>query len=482
MTDGGRARRAARWEALRAVLALAWPAALQNLLQSAMFFCDTAIVGRLPVAPGAPQPLAVIQLVGPIVWSVTVITSFFSVGTTALVARAVGERDPAKARKAASVSMRLAALAGVAIAVLGLWGAEPLIGLYCGPNVLPETRHDAARFLQIMAAGFPIHLLGHIQMSALRGAGNTVAPMTAGILANALNVVGNYGLILGRWGLPALGVPGAAVATVAATFVEVCCLFWVMTGRATAFLWGGGAPGRLLAVPFSRAFAWDRNLARTTLQVSLPSLAEAVVSHSAFLAFQRVINEMTESAMAAHRIAITLESVAFLPAFGLYVGAAAYCGQRLGEGRPDLAERGVRAAAGAGAALFLAISALFLAVPERLAGMFIAPPLDSAGAALRRQTLDLAAVALRIGAIEVPLIAAAMALYGGLRGAGETRGPLWVAFVGGWLLRVPLAVLLGLSAGWGLAGVWTGTVVDWGARLTIYRRLFRKGAWKQVSL
>ncbi len=462
----------------REILILAWPAALQNLLQSAMFFIDTRVIGYLPIDPSGSHPLAAMQLCGPLVWSSTVISGFFVVGTTAVVARAVGERDLAKARRATAISMRLAIVVALVAALAGFLAAEPLMRAYGGSAVHPQTIADASSFLKIFAVGFPLHLLVLTQMSALRGAGDTLSPMAAGILANLLNAVGNIALILGAWGCPAIGVPGAAVATVLATAFEAVLLTFflvrggIRTGKSTISL----------TLPLRAFTSWDASMARSILTVSLPALGEAVATHSAFLAFQKSINHMSETAMAAHRIAITLESLAFMPAFGLYVACAAYAGQRLGEGRSDLAERGVRWTATRGAALFCVLSALFAGLPEILAGMFLEVPGTPQDLLVRNETITASAVCLRLAALEIPLIAAAMALYGGLRGAGETKGPLWVSLVGGWLLRVPLSYGLGLSLGWGLAGVWTATVLDWTVRTALYLRLLARERWKKIAL
>lgn len=446
----------------REILRLSWPAAVQQLLQSAMFFVDTALIGHLSPEAGGSQPLAAIQICGPLVWSAATIASFFAVGTTAVVARAAGERDPTKARRATSVSMRLALWAGLAAGVLGLLGAPAFTDLYGGPDLHPRTRSDATLFLRIFAAGFPMHLLVLVQMSALRGAGDTRSPMTAGLLANVLNAAGNVLL------LPRLGVPGAAVATFVATLAEGA---WLSRRLARGPRKAVGP--FVLTLPYREFGRWDLPAARTILGVSLPSLGEAIVSHSAFLAYQHAINRISEAAMAAQRIAITWESLAFMPAFGLYIGTAAFCGQRLGEKRPDLAERGVWRAAAWGAGFSLVLSAAFLAAPEGLSRLV---------AGEEPATVALAAGALRIAAAEVPFLVAATALYGGLRGAGETKGPLLVSFVGGWLVRVPLSYALGLSLGWGLAGVWVATLADWACRTALYARLFSRGAWKRVVL
>jgi Na+-driven multidrug efflux pump len=98
------------------------------------------------------------------------------------------------------------------------------------------------------------------------------------------------------------------------------------------------------------------------------------------------------------------------------------------------------------------------------------------------EVLDLAGVAVQIAALEQPALAAQFVLSGSLRGAGDTRSPLYVSLVGVTLFRVPMVYLLAIVLDWGLAGVWWGTTLDWAARATVSYALYRRGRWKRVAI
>jgi Na+-driven multidrug efflux pump len=118
------------------------------------------------------------------------------------------------------------------------------------------------------------------------------------------------------------------------------------------------------------------------------------------------------------------------------------------------------------------VGILFALFGRQIASLFGSTP----------EVLDLAGQAVRIAALEQPTLAAQFVLAGSLRGAGDTRSPLYVSLVGVLFFRVPVVYLLAIVLGWGLAGVWLGTALDWAARAATSYFLFRRGGWKLVEL
>ncbi len=416
------------------------------------------MIGLLPGA----GPLAACGIVGPLLWSITVIFTAFTVGTTALVARAKGERDEGKARSAVASALVLASLLGLPVAAGGIAAARPIVELFAGGNVPAEVREMAVGYLRFTIAAFPFDFLALAAMAALRGAGDTKTPMLATLGANLFNVLGNYLLIYGNAGFPRLGVPGAGLATALAGVLEAGFLLLALDRG-----WGGRL--RLRARDLREA---SGPTLRSLLRISMPSGLEAVLFHAGFLLYQRAVFALGETAIAAHRVAITLESVAFMPAYGFHIAAATLSGQMLGARNPALASRGVVETARIGTALMGIVSLAFLALPTLLASLFH----SDAG------VLAIAGRCLPVAAVEIPFLTLAFALSGGLRGAGETRGPLLATLVGAWGLRVPLSYLLGAPRVLGLPGIWVATTLDWGTRCLLLVGLFRRGKWLDVRI
>ena len=180
-----------------------------------------------------------------------------------------------------------------------------------------------------------------------------------------------------------------------------------------------------------------------------------------------------DTAMAGHRTAVGIESLAFMPGYGFSVACGALVGQYLGAGRPDRAEEGFRVSAQLAVGVMVTLGVVFLVVPEHIVRFFVPgnPGVERAASAC-----------LRISALELPFLALAMVLGGALRGAGDTRSPLIVAAIGQWVVRIPLSWLLAIQLGWGIAGAWVTMVVDWGARAAIFWVLWKRGRWKTLKL
>jgi Na+-driven multidrug efflux pump len=202
---------------------------------------------------------------------------------------------------------------------------------------------------------------------------------------------------------------------------------------------------------------------------------EPLLLQSGFLVYNKVITRLGVIPMAAHRAAITVESLTFLPAYGFAVAGSAVVGQYLGAGRPDKAEAGLRVCAGTSTLFLTAAGIAFLFFSPDLVRLFLRGPGEAA-------TVEAAATALKISALEQPFMALAMALGGGLRGAGDTKSPLIVGALGTWGVRIPLAWALAFPAGLGLNGIWITMIADWALRTAVFAVLFRRGRWKSIKL
>ncbi|MEM7167951.1 MAG: MATE family efflux transporter [Planctomycetota bacterium] len=447
----------------REILRLALPAALQHLMQTVVFLADTRMVSAF--ADGDSGPLAAMAVTGPVVWSLTVICTVTTIGTTALVARRVGENRGDAASRIAGASVMLALAVGTVVAAIGLpfcrslvvslastGGAEPSAALIDG----------ATGYLGWFLLLFPLRAAAMTLEAALRGAGDARTPLAGGVLANLVNLGGNWLFIFGALGLPAMGVAGAGLATAIAAVAEFVFLLFLVLRR-----WSPRLQLRWSDLSFQ-----DRAGLRSVLAISSPAFVEALIFHSGFIVYQLAIYQLNESSIAAHRIAITLQSLAFLPATGFLVSASSLSGRLLGAGEPGLATRAATRNVTLGVLCMLPLSALFILAAEPLAGLF----------SDRQQEVAAAAQCLRLGGLETPFLLIATALTGTLRGAGETRAPAVVSALGTWLVRVPFSWLLGVTLGFGLVGVWWSTVLDWLARAALLARCVQRGRWRERQI
>ena len=450
--------RAERAGLRRELFRQAWPLVLLNLSRTFMFFVDTALVGRLDEAS-----LASMGIIGPISYTLLSVLTALSTGTLATVARAFGEKDPAKQRRSAAAGLVLAALAGLPLTLGGILLLPEMARLFPIEGA-PEATGMARAYLRIEGAALFFICLDLAASGILRGVGETRVIMAASIGANVVNAALDAVLIFGLLGAPRMGVVGAGLGTAIAQTLQAVVLVGV--------LWTRFSPLRL---DLRALRAVDRPALARLLRVTGPAVVEPMVLQSGFLAYTKIVTLLGATSLAAHRAALAVESLTFMGAYGFVMAGSALVGQTLGQGRPDRAAAALTICARLTAGVMSSVGLFFLAVPYVFVGIFVEGP-ELAGAA------GLAADCLRIAAVEQPFMGLAMALAAGLRGAGDTRSPVAVAVLGVWMVRVPLAWALAFPAGLGLHGIWITMIVDWAVRTLILAFLVKRGRWKDIRL
>jgi putative MATE family efflux protein len=439
----------------REVWRQAWPLVLQNLSRMLMFWVDTAFAGRLDETSQAAMGVA-----GPISYTVVSVLAALSVGTIATVSRAWGEGDPVRRESEAAASAVAALLAGIPLTLIGVWALPALATLYAVPDA-PGATAAAQAFLRWEAGAFLFLCLDLSASGILRGAGRTAVPMVASVAANALNIPLAWMFMFGHLGAPRLGLEGAGVATAIAMTFQGLLTF--------GSLWTPRSPIRLRISSLARTgrASLDR-LAR----VVIPAAVEPLVLHAGFLAYTKLVTLLGTTALAAHRVALAVESLTFMGGYGFVMAASGLVGQALGEGRPDKADAALRECGKLALAVMVPIGLLFLVIPDVFTRVFAPLP----------AVAGLAAACLRIAGVNQPFMALAMTLAGGLRGAGDTRSPVATAVVGVWLVRVPLAWALAFPAGLGLRGIWITMILDWASRVATLGVVYLRGRWKAIKL
>ena len=449
----------------REILRLAIPAILQYLLHTLQFLVDTKMVSASSDADDVS--LAALNLVSPLCWSLTTIFTVTAIGATAIVARRTGENQRLQAATATYTALVLAFAVGSLVTLIGFTGRESCIGWLEGQLTSgnPEQAQEIARladgYLKWFLWLFPLRALAMTLEATLRGAGSSLLPVFGGVLANVANIIGNAVLLFGLWGAPRMGLEGVGLATGLAPLFEVALIL-------TVILWS--REGRIsLRIP--GALRFDLSQAKETIRHSAPAFGAALLFHSGFVVYQLAILKLDATSMAAHRIAISIQSMAFLPAHGFQAAAASVSGRLLGAGHPDDAYRSAWRSCRVGLILVIPVMVLFLTASDALTGIFD----------IQEETQSLAALCLMIGALEVPFLLVTESLTGTLRGAGANLPVMWITAVGSWGFRVPFAWILAFGyfgfPAMGLQGVWVATVLDWILRSGLTAIAIRRRGW-----
>ena len=422
-----------------AIFALAWPAVGTTLFQVLFNVTDTFWVGRTL----GPAALAGVSVASYAVWIMTSIGELVGVGLTAVAARRHGERNPAAAAVAAGTALWMALAIGLAVAAAGVALLDPLFGAMQAPTDVSEYGRE---FLVVQLLGAALVYGYFVVAAAFRSSGDTRTPFYLLGTAVLVNLVLDPVMILGIGPFPALGVYGAALAT-------------VLT-RGLGFLVGWAILVRRGAI--RNAFRWS--IARTIARIGLPMTLTGVLFSLIYVWLARVTAAFGTPALAALGIGHKVEGISYMTCVGFALAAETMVGQNLGAGRPDRARRAGWTTVRIAGVPTLAFGVLFLLVPGPLAAVFT----DDAA------TIAAAAAYLRIVAAAQIAIAFEQVFEGALGGAGYTIWPMvWVVALSA--VRIPLAPWA--ASHWGLTAIWwvlTLTAVGRAVALTL---LWQRGAW-----
>lgn len=444
---------------------LAWPALAENLLATLVQFIDTAMVGALGATATAAVAVAVNATP---IWLLNGIVTSVGVGGTALVARMIGAKD----REGAEAAARQVFLAAVALAVT-LFAATMIVAPYV-PRWMraePVLHADATAYLRLVGLAFIPHYTGMALGSVLRGAGDTRTPMWIAAAANVLNVLGNFlliyetrtlqlfGLSLPVWGA-GMGVRGAAISTAVSTGLAGLWMVWAIT-----------RPKSRLRLSLHRLRP-NADLLRRIFRVGFPAALERVTINVGQLFFVGMIAAIGTAQLAAHHLAVTVESLSYMPGFAFGVAATTLVGQSLGATDVPAAKAQGRLTIGIGVVVMTLIGVGLFAFAHCLIAML------TPDGTVR----EIGTVLIRICALEQPFMALSMVGSGALRGAGDTRVPFVISLIGMWGVRLVLARWFVYGLGWGVNGAWYAMVLDVAVRGTLMGARFARGKWAYLRV
>ncbi|HUI26898.1 MAG TPA: MATE family efflux transporter [Candidatus Kryptonia bacterium] len=434
------------------VALLAYPVVLQTLSDTIMQVVDSAIVGHLGVTE-----LGAVGFGGVWLWTLMVIFVGTATGVQTFVAQAfgAGRRRECGPWVWQSIYALLPAAAVWFTAVALLFGK--LVQLM-GPS--PELQTLAVHYAHARLWGAPAVVVGVACTSFFRGLGDTRTPLAGTMVAISLNAVAAYGLVFGRFGLPAWGIAGAGAATAMAN--------WTYASILVVALLRPRVVSTYATTPVRPHLATIWRYVRTSVPIGGQWLLDMI----SFALFSTIIARMGNASIAASQAMIQLLSMSFMQAFGISIASGALVGRYVGARDLDAATRSHHSALKLGITFALAVFVLFLSVPDVLLGIFTADP----------EVLRLGRPLLALGAVFQLIDAVGIIASGSLRGAGDTRFPFLVSSSLAWLVRLPLVYLLAVVLHGGVAGAWLGELGFVSLLGTAWLLRFRAGAWRTVRI
>ena len=442
------------------VLALAWPTMLEQMLQVAAQYVDSAMVGRLGAAATASVGATVT-----INWMVGSTLSALGVGFLAFIAREYGAQRFDNAGKAVAQSVLAALVAGLFFTVVTL-SLSPFIPGWM--NAQEDIRPVASRYFFIIYTPMLLRAATVVFGTVLRASGDTRTPMRVNLLVNIVNVVLNYLLIYPTRNVALLGLtvrmPGAGLGVIGAAI-----------GTAAGFAMGGVAMTIALwrhpkISPRGRSLKPDWRILKPCLKVALPAALQRFGTSFGYVAFASLINSLGTISTAAHSIANTAESAFYIPAYGIQTAAATLSGNANGMKDQKYMKSITRTLLILEPSL-MAVSgtALFLLAPRMMA-MFTPDA----------EVIRLGTRVLRMVAVTEPLYGIAVVLEGIFMGVGDTMYAFVCNIAGMWGVRVMGTALLVRVLGYGLTAAWGAMIAHNILLCFLFALHYRSGKWNPM--
>jgi putative MATE family efflux protein len=430
------------------LLSLAWPAMLEMLLYMLVLFVDT-----LMISPLGPAALAAAGIANQIFSILVLLLSVVATGCNVLVAHASGANLPAEAKQVAEQSLFASFLIAAGVTAAITLTTPWMMALF---QAQADVQALGAPFLRILAWSIPFLALSMTLGAYLRGKGDMKTPMLAAFFTNLFNVAGNLVFIHGVGPIPALGIDGSALATLLARMAGLALLFLLLYKRHHAI---GSSMFRL-----SRH---RPDVYRRLLSIGGPAALQQAGYHAGQMVMVIIIAMIGTTAVAARQISMSVESLSFLPGFGIGLAITSLVGLHLGAGSHRRCYEEAASAIRLGVSIMGSIGlALFLSA-EWLVGMFTAD----------QTVFPLAVLCLKIMAFAQPAKAANMILDGIFRGAAKTRWSLYVTLAGVWMWGLPLAYAAGVRMEWGLPAVFVVLALEEWLRAGANTLYFVKRKW-----
>ncbi len=435
----------------RAVLLLGIPMVLEMAMESLFALVDVLFVSRL-----GTDAVAVVGLTEGVMTLVYSLAWGLGAGITAVVARRTGEKDGEGMRRATGQALWIIVALGVLLALPGPLHAPGLLRLMGASAAVEKLGTPFMRWM--LGTNVLILLLFGIN-AAFRGAGRAALAMRSLWLANLINIVLDPILIFGLGPVPAMGVTGAAVATVIGRGCGVAYQCW--------HLFNG--PGTLRLARRHMAVAWSVLLG--ILRLSGSACAQSLIASASWLFLVRIVAAFGSDAVAGYTVAVRIVIFVLLPAWGIANAASTLVGQNLGAMQPGRAERSAWMCGHANMLYMAGMTLLFLALAPWAMGFFTTDPVVGTTGVL----------ALRIVSLGYVFYAYGMVLSQAFNGAGDTRTPLWLNLVCFWLVEIPLAWLLAhrMQAP---EGVFIAIAFSESLLAILCMSIFRQGRWKLMRV
>jgi putative MATE family efflux protein len=436
-----------------ALVRLSIPIVMANILATAYQMTDTFWVGRL-----SAEAVAAVTLCFPINFLMIAIGAGLPIAGSVLIAQFKGRGEERQMNHVAGQTLLMVLGVSVVLTAIGYWFSEPIIRLMSDdPAVIP----DAVRFLQITFVGFVFVFGFFVYQSLTRGLGVVMVPMLIVAVTVLLNFVLDPLFIFGWGPFPAMGVAGAAMATLCTQALAAAIGF--------ALLFSGRHGLR----PGLRDFRPDLSLLGKTIRLGIPASVEQSMRAMALFVMTLLVSGFGSVAVAAYGVGLRIITFVMIPAMGLSMATTTIVAQNIGAGKMDRAVR------------TNTIACLIAFFVPTLAGVLLylfAVPLSTIFVPKGEEAIAESAQFIHIISLAIGCIGLQQVISGTLRGAGNTLAAMVLSIIAAWVIQFPLAYILSRHTSLGLNGLWWAYPISMVVSAVASLLWFIGGDWQRTKL
>ncbi len=444
------------------ILALAWPTMLEQLLQTAVQYIDTAMVGTL-----GTDATAAVGATSTVNWLINGSVSALGIGFLAFIAKACGANDKAAAKRAISQAVLTVLTVGTLFTVLTL-SLSGIIPIWM--QVDERIQEVAAQYFFILYLPMLPRTASLIFGTVLRAAGDTKTPMKAGLIMNITNVVLNFLFIYETRTMTLFGIsfvmPGAGLGVIGAAAASAIA-FAVGGIIITVVVWK-----HPMVSPRGESLRPDMSILKPCMKVAIPNMFQRFGTSLGYVAFAAMINSLGEVSTAAHTIANTVESAFYIPGYGMQTAAATLAGNAYGahdEKRMKMLAK-----------MFIPIEILLMIISG--SALFAAAPALMGIFSKSDEVIQLGTTVLRMVAVSEPFYGFSIIVEGFLMGVGKTKIPFIYNIFGMWGVRIIGTFICTQTLSMGLVSAWACMIAHNLLLFVLFMICYARGTWNPLKV
>ena len=437
---------------VKIILALAIPAIIENFFQTVIGFVDTFFLSKIGLAE-----VSAVGITNAILLVYFAIFMSIGVAVNIFIAKFTGANNSLKTKIYAQQAILLAIITGLIFGIFTLIFASPLLKLMGADD---DVLSLGTIYFQIVAIPSILISLMFVLSSIIRGTGDTKTPMKVSIWINVLHIFLDYIFIFGFLFIPSMGIIGAAIATVIVRLIGVL------------LLWNHLRKSEAKIVMFNKNdWHLNKEIQINFLTMGGPAAAERLAMRIGQVLYFGFIVQLGTNTFAAHQIAGSIEVFSYMIGYGFATAATILIAQHIGAGQYMQAKQ-----VGFVIVFLSMITMTVIGIVLFLSAGWLGQLFTNDS-----QVINEIRIALQIDAFIQPLLAVVLVLTGVFQGGGNTKYPMYITTIGIWVIRTLGVYVLGISLGWGIAGVWIAIGLDNFFRALLLWRKFTKDEWMDSS-